>query len=72
MFTVIARLLSQFNSSVNPIVYATIIPEFRTTIKRLLQCGRNKQEETFGQTKTVEYSNSNLLKQTLQLENQFI
>ena len=40
MFTVVARLLLQFNSSVNPIVYATTVPEFSATIHQLLQCGR--------------------------------
>ena len=72
MFTVIARLLLQFNSSVNPIVYATTVPEFRTIIQRLLPCGRNKQDEKLSQTKTVDYSNSNLNSQTLQFENRFI
>ena len=43
MFTVVARLLLQFNSSVNPIVYATTVPEFRTTINQLLRCGSGKK-----------------------------
>ena len=32
----IAHLLIQFNSSVNPIVYATTVPEFKNTIRKLL------------------------------------
>ena len=42
LFTFTARLLVQFNSSINPIVYATTVPEFRKTIRKL----RGKAEET--------------------------
>ena len=35
MFTVITRLLVQLNSSINPIVYATTVPEFSKTIQKL-------------------------------------
>ena len=44
MYTVVSRLLVQFNSSVNPIVYATTIPEFKKTIKDLFSGFRRKED----------------------------
>ena len=35
LFTSISRLLVEFNSSINPIVYATTVPEFRKIIRKL-------------------------------------
>ena len=35
MFTAIARLLVQCNSSVNPIVYASTVPEFKHTLRKM-------------------------------------
>ena len=42
MFHVIANLLIQFNVGVNPIMYATTIPEFKDKLGKLF----NKGEET--------------------------
>ena len=49
MFTVIARFLVQMNSVVNPIVYATTIPEFKKTIRNLLDKNwrKKKMEENY-------------------------
>ena len=55
MFTVIARLLVQLNSSVNPIVYATTIPEFKTTIHKLFaNHWRNPKNEEETSTKSTQ------------------
>ena len=37
LFTAIARLLVTFNSSVNPWVYATTVPDFKKTVRRLVR-----------------------------------
>ena len=47
MFTVLARLLVQLNSGVNPIVYATTIPEFKKTAHKLLN--KYKKNQSFGE-----------------------
>lgn len=47
MFTVLARLLVQLNSAVNPVVYATTIPEFKKTIHKLLN--KHKKNQSFGE-----------------------
>jgi len=36
LFTAVARLLVTFNSSVNPWVYATTVPDFKKTVRRLV------------------------------------
>ena len=54
IFTVITRLLVQFNSSINPIVYATTVPEFKKTICKL----RGKDEETDSYLTQTQKSNN--------------
>ena len=37
MFTVIANLLIMFNAGINPIMYATTVPEFKETVGKLFK-----------------------------------
>ena len=44
MFTAIARLLVQCNSSVNPMVYASTVPEFKYTLRKMLFKTKNARQ----------------------------
>ena len=45
MFTVIANLLIQFNVGVNPIMYATTIPEFKDKLGKFFKIGDEATNE---------------------------
>ena len=54
IFTVISRLLVQFNSSVNPIVYATTIPDFKKTMNKIfVKFGTNSDKTSSGCTGAI-------------------
>ena len=50
LFTVIANLLIIFNAGVNPIMYATTVPEFKETIEKLFMKRSEVDEVTKLQT----------------------
>ena len=53
-FTVISRSLMLINTCINPVIYATTIPEFKEIIKAFFRCNHaSKLEEIEQDTKEV-------------------
>ena len=53
-FTVTSRMLMLINTCINPIIYATTIPEFKEILKAFFRCNRTNKLEEIGQdTKEV-------------------
>ena len=57
MFTAIARLLVQCNAGVNPMVYASTVPEFKRTLRKMFFKTKNtRQRVLLSQNSTKELS----------------
>ena len=58
IFTTIARCLCQFNSTVNPMVYATTVPDFKTTLWKILRLKKGKPNFTSTEMSTSTAGNT--------------